>query len=80
MIRHEGEMKLRKFVARNLKPVFPFSWDVAKSGGMLVNLAGVVENRLPEQAIQDEAPAESNMRLDTPDSGIIEYPDGAPPE
>ena len=23
MIRHDGEMKLRKFVARNLKPIFP---------------------------------------------------------
>ena len=80
MIRHEGEMKLRKFVARNLKPVFPFSWDVAKSGGLLVNLAGVIEDRPPEQAIQDEPPVEPSIRQDTPDPGIIEYPDGAPPE
>jgi len=29
-----------KFVERNLKPIFPFSWNVANSGGLLVGVVG----------------------------------------
>ena len=57
MIRHDGEMKPRKFVAGNLKPIFPFSWNVAKSGGLLVHVVGVVGDvpALPDaQMVPDE--------------------------
>ena len=91
MIRHEGEMKLKKFVARNLKPIFPFAWNVARSGGLLVDVVGVVADA---PAGGDDVPmiAEGERALDSgevpgsgsgqgsPDPGIVEYPDGAPPD
>ena len=93
MIRHDGEMKLKKFVARNLKPIFPFSWDVAKSGGLLVNVVGVVGDepaQLPDaQMVADDVsrpelgPGEGGVPgtgsgQGSPDQGFVEYPDGAP--
>ena len=32
-LRVENSFELKKFVARNLKPILPISWDVANSGG-----------------------------------------------
>ena len=32
-VRVENSFELKKFVARNLKPILPISWDVANSGG-----------------------------------------------
>ena len=93
MIRHDGEMKLKKFVARNLKPIFPFSWDVAKSGGLLVNVVGVVGDE-PAQLPDAQMGADDVSRPElgsgeggvpgtgsgqgSPDQGFVEYPDGAP--
>ena len=92
MIRHDGEMKLRKFVARNLKPIFPFSWNVAKSGGLLVHVVGVVGDvpALPDaQMVPDEVSGREMVSGEgeapgvgsgqgSPDQGFVEYPDGAP--
>ena len=95
MIRHDGEMKLRKFVARNLKPIFPFSWDVAKSGGLLVNLVGVVGDDVPQLPDVPMDPVDVHGRAlepgggevpgsgsgqGSPEQGFVEYPDGAPPD
>ena len=91
MIRHEGEMKLKKFVARNLKPIFPFAWNVARSGGLLVDVVGVVADApagggdVPmiaegERALDSGEVPGSGSGQGSPDPGIVEYPDGAPPD
>ena len=90
MIRHDGDMKLRKFVARNLKPIFPFSWNVARSGGLLVDVVGVVADAPAGSGADVPMIPEGERALDSgevpgsgqgsPDPGIVEYPDGAPPD
>ncbi len=41
-VRVENSFELKKFVARNLKPVLPISWGVANSFGLLVQMEGFV--------------------------------------
>ena len=38
LIREEGQMRLKRFVARNLKPIFPIAWKKELAGDMLVQI------------------------------------------
>ena len=37
-VREEGQMTLRRFVARNLKPVFPIAWKTELAGELLLKI------------------------------------------
>ena len=39
-IRVNGEYHLKRFVARNLKPIFPLSWKLELAGDLLVRVEG----------------------------------------
>ena len=82
-VRVENSFELKKFVARNLKPILPISWDVANSGGLLLKMEGFVPPN-PElvggDTRVDVAPEVVDETFENRDEAIVEYPDGAPPE
>ena len=82
-LRFNGRTVLRRFVARNLKPIFPVEWRVELSDELLIK----VDSGLPlpaqnvERAIEpgDEGSGGGAAVAD-PSPDYVEYPDGAPPE
>ena len=82
-VRVENSFELKKFVARNLKPILPISWDVANSSGLLVKMEGFVPPN-PEIGNPIEVPdgdeAHGSGMHDSEREQIVEYPEGAPPE
>ena len=82
-MRVENSFELKKFVARNLKPILPISWDVANSSGLLVKMEGFIPPN-PEIGNPIEIPdgdeAHGSGMHDSEREQIVEYPEGAPPE
>ena len=82
-VRVENSFELKKFVARNLKPILPISWDVANSSGLLVKMEGFIPPN-PEIGNPIEVPdgeeAHGSGMHDSEREQIVEYPEGAPPE
>ena len=82
-VRVENSLEHKKFVARNLKPILPISWDVANSSGLLVKMEGFIPPN-PEIGNQIEIPdgdeAHGSGALESEREQIVEYPEGAPPE
>ena len=91
-VREEGQMTLRRFVARNLKPIFPIAWKAELAGDLLLKIDSPAgpppplpdvpmghEDTSEHDPIQGEAQG-GGPAQDSPGSGIVEYPDGAPPE
>ena len=85
-IRVNGEYHLKRFVARNLKPIFPLSWKLELSGDLLVR----VEGHGTPAAVADEGARvdveraltshSEQVAVEEPSPDYVEYPDGAPPE
>ena len=83
VFRVEGENVLKRFVARNLRPIFPVAWNHTLGADVFMKFDNqtiedldsrpeAIDQRVAPPAVVDERiPAESN---------IVEYPDGAPPE
>ena len=87
-VRVNGEFHLKRFVARNLKPVFPLTWRSDLGGDLLVKVEG---SSIPPAVVDAEAggvvpiePESTSVGLDvaepSPSPDYVEYPDGAPPE
>ena len=91
-VREEGQMTLRRFVARNLKPIFPIAWKTELAGDLLLKIdspAGppppLPDVPMGHEDVSEHGPIQGEARGGSPDpgssgSGVIEYPDGAPPE
>ena len=91
-VREEGQMTLRRFVARNLKPIFPIAWKTELAGDLLLKIdspAGppppLPDVPMGHEDVSEHGPIQGEARGGSPDpgssgSGIVEYPDGAPPE
>ncbi len=90
-VREEGQMTLRRFVARNLKPIFPIAWKTELAGDLLLKIdspAGppppLPDVPMGHEDVSEHGPIQGEVRGGSPDqgspgSGIVEYPDGAPP-
>ena len=91
-VREEGQMTLRRFVARNLKPIFPIAWKTELAGDLLLKIdspAGppppLPDVPMGHEDVSEHDPIQGEGRGRSLDqgssgSGIVEYPDGAPPE
>ena len=89
-VRIDGELVLKRFVARNVKAITPIAWNqtigdqlfVALDGGQgpgepLPVQPGVhVEPAAPD--VQRPELPDSNVMQPIPEADIVEYPDGAP--
>ena len=77
-IRIEGGYELRRFVARNLRPILPVAWDCELAYGLLDKFDNMEDGEVRPVPVPvvDVSPKESEQL----DDGIVEYPDGAPPE
>ena len=89
VFRTDGEQVMKRFVARNLRPIFPVAWNHTLGAGVLMKF----DNRniedldaQPEVGDQQARQPDQQVRqpeLDEPvpeESNVVEYPDGAPPE
>ena len=93
-VREEGQMRLKRFVARNLKPIFPIAWKKELAGEMLVQIDSPVAPQplqdsgvVPEVGDGGRDPGSGSGRIlddgpgrGSPSPDFVEYPDGAPPE
>ena len=85
-IRVNGEYHLKRFVARNLKPIFPLSWKLELSGDLLVRVEGhetpaAVADEGARVDVERALPSHSEqVAVEEPSPDYVEYPDGAPPE
>ena len=89
-MRVQGEMVLKRFVARNVRAIIPATWDNSMGENVVVPL----DNAELPQEIADEVPVaggrgyrplptveDEDLRREVNDGeDVIEYPDGAPPE
>ena len=59
-IRIDGGHELRRFVARNLRPILPICWDCDLSGALFVKFDNMVEDVAPPPAplVEGEAPVD----------------------
>ncbi len=77
-IRVGSEMVLKRFVARHVKPILPFSWNLELAGDLLLKVDD--KNSLPDVAevprLGEEEAVAGGARSPTPP--CVEYPDGAP--
>ena len=83
-LRSNGEMVLKRFVARNLKPIFPVDWRSDLAGDLLVKVdsgrdAPIGDGMRPSE-IGDVATSAGGVGSGSPAPDYVEYPDGAPPE
>ena len=80
--RVEGEHVLKRFVARNLRPIFPVAWNHTGADVLMKFDTQTIEDLdsrpeaigqrvVPPAVVDERIPDEPN---------IVEYPDGAPPE
>ena len=85
-IRVNGEYQLKRFVARNLKPIFPLSWKLELAGDLLVRVEGhgtpaAVADEGARVDVEKSLPGRSEQAaVEEPSPDYVEYPDGAPPE
>ncbi len=90
-IREGGQMSLKRFVARNLKPIFPIAWKKELAGELIQIVPPVAPQPLQDSGAVPEAGggeggSGSGRKLDdgprhgSPSPDYVEYPDGAPPE
>ena len=85
-IRVNGEYQLKRFVARNLKPIFPLSWKLELAGDLLVSVEGhgtpaTVADEGARVDVERSLPTHSEqVAVEEPPPDYVEYPDGASPE
>jgi hypothetical protein len=87
-IRIDGELVLKRFVARNVKPITPIVWNQTIGDQLFSEIkGGQAQEVLPARAGVRVEPAAPNVeRPRLPDAEInqpmhddvVEYPDGAP--
>ena len=83
VFRVEGENVLRRFVARNLRPIFPVAWNHTLGADVFLKFDNQTIEDLdsrPEAIDQRVAPPAVVDERIPDESNIVEYPDGAPPE
>ena len=77
-IRVGSELVLKRFVARNVKPILPFSWNLELAGDLLMKVDD--KHTLPDVTevprLTEGETAVGGERSPTPQ--FVEYPDGAP--
>ena len=77
LVRSGSEVTLRRFAARNVRPIMPPAWDVKLGVNVFQKLE--IHEGLPEHVPLAGGASGGPDALDD-ETGIIEYPDGAPPE
>ena len=83
VFRVEGENVLKRFVARNLRPIFPVAWNHTLGADIFMKFDNQTIEDLdarPESIDQRVAPPAVVDERIPDESNIVEYPDGAPPE
>ena len=83
IFRVDGEQVLKRFVARNLRPIFPVAWNHSLGADVLMKFDNAsVEDLDARPAVVDEQVRQPQVGVDSApeESNIVEYPDGAPPE
>ena len=82
IFRVDGEQVLKRFVARNLRPIFPVAWNQSLGAEVLMKFDNAsVEDLDARPAVVDEQVRRPQVGVEAPEeSNIVEYPDGAPPE
>ena len=83
IFRVDGEQVLKRFVARNLRPIFPIAWNHSLGADVLMKFDNAsVEDLDAQPAVADEPVRQPQVGVDSApeESNIVEYPDGAPPE
>ena len=82
IFRVDGEQVLKRFVARNLRPIFPVAWNHSLGADVLMKFDNAsVEDLDARPAVVDEQVRQPQVGVEAPEeSNIVEYPDGAPPE
>ena len=82
--RSNGEMVLKRFVARNLKPIFPVDWRSDLAGDLLVKVDSgrdaLIGDGVRPSELGDVATSAGAGGSGSPEPNYVEYPDGAPPE
>ena len=87
-VRVENSFELKKFVARNLKPILPIAWNIANSGGLLLKMEGFIPpnpelgdgGTIHEEGSPENVPELESGPVEPRERSVVEYPDGAPPE
>ena len=83
IFRVDGEQVLKRFVARNLRPIFPIAWNHSLGADVLMKFDNAsVEDLDARPAVVDEQVRQPQVGVDPApeEPNIVEYPDGAPPE
>ena len=83
IFRVDGEQVLKRFVARNFRPIFPIAWNHSLGADVLMKFDNAsVEDLDAQPAVADEPARQPQVGVDSApeESNIVEYPDGAPPE
>ena len=83
IFRVDGEQVLKRFVARNLRPIFPVAWNHSLGADVLMKFDNAnVEDLDAQPAVADEPLRQPQIVGDPApeESNVVEYPDGAPPE
>ena len=81
VFRVDGEQVLKRFVARNLRPIFPVAWNHVLAADVLKGFENQsVEDLDARPEIMQPNPVEVRNEQHEPEEDFIEYPDGAPPE
>ena len=80
IFRVDGEQVLKRFVARNLRPIFPVAWNHSLGADVLMKFDNAnVEDLDAQPAVADGQLRQPQVGVDpTPEeSNVVEYPDGA---
>ena len=83
IFRVDGEQVLKRFVARNLRPIFPIAWNHSLGADVLMKFDNAsVEDLDARPGVVDEPVRQPQVGVDSApeESNVVEYPDGAPPE
>ena len=79
LVRNGSEITLRRFAARNIRPIMPPAWDV-KLGVNVFQKLEIHEGLPAHVPIADDGAGGDPNALDDATGDVIEYTDGAPPE
>ena len=77
VFRVDGEQVLKRFVARNLRPIFPVAWNHVLAADVLKRFENQsVEDLDARPEIMQPNPVEVRNEQHEPEEAIVEYPDG----
>ena len=78
VFRVDGEQVLKRFVARNLRPIFPVAWNHVLAADVLKKFENQsVEDLDARPEIMQPNPVEVRNEQHEPEEDFVEYPDGA---